>query len=161
MIHEKKRSLTSEVDVGRLFSKGVCRPATFKAYNREKYREILRNTTLEKCKSWEIKLKIPARVLPKILSFHFPENVNYCDARKDVSQAPDDESVQRAPLLSQVVVVAVQHEAVSVPPGNLVTFTSMVMLFSLSQYHRCPFSSLPILISRREGKRRALGKRGL
>ena len=74
-------------------------------------------------------MKIPARVLPKILSFHFPENVNYCDARNDVSQAPDDESVQRAPLLSQVVVVAVQHEAVPVPPGGFIILTSMTMLF--------------------------------
>ena len=129
MTHEKKRSLTSEVDVGRLFSKGVCRPAMCKVYNREKYREILRNTTLEKCKSWEIKLKIPARVLPKILSFHFPENVNDSDARIEVFHAPDDKCVQGAPLLSQVVVVAVQHEAVPVPPGGFIILTSMAMLF--------------------------------
>ena len=47
----KKRSLTSEVDVGRLFSKGVCRPAMCKAYNREKYREIF-----EKYNSWEMQI---------------------------------------------------------------------------------------------------------
>ena len=31
---------------------------------------------------------------------------------------PYNESVQGAPLLSQVIVVAVQHKAVTIPPGN-------------------------------------------
>ena len=62
------------------------------------------------------RLKIPASVLPKILLFHFPENVD--ETRNTVSSAPDDEGMQGAPLLSQVVVVAVQHQAVTVPPGD-------------------------------------------
>ena len=70
--------------------------------------------TIEKYK-YE-RLKIPASVLPKILLFHFPENVD--ETRNTVSSAPDDEGMQGAPLLSQVVVVAVQHQAVTVPPGD-------------------------------------------
>ena len=52
-------------------------------------------------------------------------NVNESDARNWVSHAPDDEGVQGTPLFSQVVVVAVQHQAVPVPPGGSSILTNM------------------------------------
>ena len=35
-----------------------------------------------------------------------------------LAKLPYNESVQGAPLLPQVIVVAVQHKAVTIPPGN-------------------------------------------